>query len=199
MEHSSISPEPSGTKRRAFLAALGSLVIGALITLTPIVSGLLFFLNPILNRRPTFKGGDADGYFPVTNLDSLPSDGTPLRFDLRADKVDAWSLAKSQPIGSVYLRKMPDDQVIAFNDTCPHLGCKVEYQPGSKSFVEYQPGGKSFVCPCHASAFQLDGDRKNLIPPRRLDSLDTKIDKASGQIWVKYEEFQGGQEQKKAV
>lgn len=187
MDHSPATAPPS-PPRRGFLAALGSIVIGGLITLTPLVSGVVFFLDPILRRRPNFKGGDAQGYLPVTTLKDLPDDGTPVRFGIVADKYDAWNLDKNKTIGSVYLRKMPENQVIAFNDTCPHLGCKVEYQAGNHSFL----------CPCHASAFQLDGAATNKIPPRGLDTLEAKTD-AEGRVWVKYQEFQGGIEQKKEV
>lgn len=166
----------------------GSVVIGGLISLTPVVSGLLFFLDPILRRRSNFKGGDAEGFLSVTNISELPENGTPLRFVLRADKIDAWNLSKDQTIGTVYLRKLPGNQVIAFNDTCPHLGCKVEYQEGTQSFL----------CPCHASAFKIDGEQTNKIPPRRLDSLESKTD-SNGRVWVKYQDFQCGIEEQKAV
>ena len=190
MEPSPSSSDPATTPRRRFLAAASSIVIGGVISLTPIVAGLLFFLNPIINRRSNFKGGDADGFLHVPNLSlsDLPDSGTPIRFDLRADKVDAWNESKDQTIGTVYIRKMPGNQIIVFNDTCPHLGCKVEYQEGTQSFL----------CPCHASAFQLDGEPTNKIPPRRLDSLESKIE-SDGQIWVKYQDFQCGKEEKKAV
>ena len=74
----------------------------------------------------------------------------------------------------------------AFNVTCPHLGCAVEYR---KTPVDHKP---EFFCPCHTSAFQLNGEKKNQIPPRDLDSLETKVvknDKGENEIWVKYQEF----------
>lgn len=188
MDTSSTTTTPDATPRRGFLAAIGSIVIGGLITLTPLVSGVAFFLDPILRRRANFKGGDADGYLNVARLSDLPEDGTPIRFPLRADKVDAWNVFVNQSIGTVYLRKLPGDQVVAFSDTCPHLGCKVEYQATSQSFL----------CPCHASAFKLDGERTNHIPPRGLDSLKWKTD-SNGQIWIKYQEFQCGQEKQEAI
>ena len=188
MEPSSSLPTEKIAPRRSFLAAAGSILIGGLITLTPLISGVAFFLDPLLRRRPPFKGGDAEGFLAVTNLSDLPDDGTPLRFVLRADKVDAWNEFKDQSIGTVYLRKMPGNQIVAFNDTCPHLGCKVDYQEASKTFL----------CPCHASAFQLDGEPMNKIPPRRLDTLASKTD-PDGKVWIKYQDFQCGVENKEAV
>ena len=183
------TPADAGTPpRRTFLAAVSSIIIGAVITLTPLVSGVAFFLDPLLRTRTKFKGGDADGFLPVALLSDLPDDGTPLRFEMRADKQDAWNIVANQTIGTIYLRKMPGDQILAFNDTCPHLGCKVDYQENTKSFL----------CPCHASAFRLDGEKTNKIPPRGLDTLEAKID-TNGRIWVKYQEFQCGVTKKGAV
>jgi menaquinol-cytochrome c reductase iron-sulfur subunit len=188
VESNSPSPVDSTVRRRGFLAIISSVVIGAVVTLTPLISGIGFFLDPLLRRRPNFKGGDPEGFLPVTNLSDLPDDGTPLRFALRADKVDAWNEFKDQSIGTVYLRKMPGNQIIAFNDTCPHLGCKVDFQENSRTFL----------CPCHASSFDLDGERMNEIPPRKLDTLEWKTD-ADGKIWVKYQDFQCGKAEKGAV
>lgn len=188
MEQTPSTKSDQTTPRRGFLAVFGSVVIGAVITLTPLAAGLAFFFDPLLRRRTNFQGADADGFLPVTKISDLPDDGTPLRFVLRADKVDAWNLFQNDTIGSVYIRKMPGDQVLVYNDTCPHLGCKVDYQDAKQTFL----------CPCHASEFELDGKSKNKIPPRGLDVLDSKT-APDGQVWVKYQKFQGGIPEKKAV
>lgn len=188
MEPASTSTNPETTPRRGFLAAAGAIVIGAIISLAPLAAGVAFFLDPILRKRSPFKGGDADGFLEVTNLSDLPDDGTPLRFVLRADKLDAWNMFKDQAIGTVYLRKFEGNQVIAFNDTCPHLGCKVDYQQGKGEYL----------CPCHASAFTVEGKPTNKIPPRGLDVLQAKVD-ANNKVWVKYQEFRSGIEKQEAV
>jgi nitrite reductase/ring-hydroxylating ferredoxin subunit len=188
VEPASPLPNSPDTQRRGFLAAAGAAVIGAVISLTPVAAGIAFFLDPILRRRTPFIGGDADGFLPVTSLADLPDDGTPLRFVLRADKLDAWNKFTNQTIGTVYLRKMPGNQIIAFSDTCPHLGCKVDYQEGKQEFL----------CPCHASAFELGGKPLNKIPPRGLDVLKSKVD-STDKVWVKYQEFRSGIEKQEAV
>ena len=188
METTSLPPTDPATPRRNFLAIAGSVICGSLATLTPLVAGIAFFMDPLLRRKPNFEGGDADGFLSVTTLRDLPDDGTPLRFPLVADKLDAWNKFKAQAVGTVYLRKMPGDQIIAFNDTCPHLGCKVEFQESSQLFL----------CPCHASSFGLDGEPKNEIPPRRLDTLESKTD-ADGRVWIRYQDFRCGVEKKGAI
>ncbi|MDZ4685544.1 MAG: Rieske (2Fe-2S) protein [Planctomycetaceae bacterium] len=183
----SVTPaSPSPPPRRSFLVEAAAVAAGAVVALAPLGAGLAFLADPLLRRRPTMQGASADGYLPVATLAELPSDGTPLRFSIIADKVDAWNLFKKQTVGTVYLRQIAG-QVIAFNDTCPHLGCKVDYKAADKSYF----------CPCHASSFNLDGGQTNRIPPRGMDALDTRV--TDGTIWVKYQNFQRGTEAKTPV
>jgi len=172
--------------RRSFLYQLAAGVVSGVVALGPLAAGLAFFADPLLRRRPTMKGASVDGYLPVAKIAELPADGTPLRFVLFADKVDAWNVFRQQPIGTVYLRQIAG-QVIAFSDVCPHLGCKVDYKSGAKSFF----------CPCHASTFDLDGQQTNPIPPRGMDTLQVREE--SGVVWVKYENFQRGIKEKVAI
>lgn len=172
-------PEQPSPERRGLVAALASVVTGAAITLTPLCAGVMFALDPIRRPRQKFKGADAQGFLPVATLSDLPTSGEPVKYVIRADLIDAWNLFKDRTIGSIYLRNVAGT-VIAFNDVCPHLGCKVNYQSANKSFY----------CPCHASTFDLDGKKINKIPPRGMDTLDVKVD-ANGRVWVKYQDFRG--------
>lgn len=184
-------PEPAAadakSSRRSFLASVWSIVIGGVLALAPLAAGLAFFFDPLLRRRITMKGGSADGYLPVAKVAELPADGTPLRFSIIADKIDAWNLFRRQTVGTVYLRRIGEN-VIAFNDVCPHLGCKVDYKGASKSFY----------CPCHASAFDLEGKPTNAIPPRPMDALETRLE-SDGTVWVKYANYQRGKSEKLPV
>ena len=176
------APGVTPPQRRGFLAAATAIVSGALITLTPLVAGGMFALDPIRRKRSRFLGGDPTGFLPVAKLSDLPADGTPKRFVIKADLVDAWNLFKNRTIGTVYLRQIPGatDPVICFTDVCPHLGCKINYQSSSHQFF----------CPCHASTFDLAGDKLNPTPPRDMDSLDVKV--VDGVVWVKYQDFRSG-------
>ena len=186
VETSAAHAPPSSPPRRNFLVEASAIVIGAVVGFAPLAAGMAFLLDPLLRRRPTLQGASEDGFLPVANIAELPSDGTPLRFAITADKVDAWNLFKKQTVGTVYLRQIAG-QVIAFNDTCPHLGCKVDYKPATKTYF----------CPCHASSFNLEGDKTNQIPPRGMDALETRV--TDGRVWVKYQNFQRGIADKKVV
>lgn len=181
---------PGESPRRGFLKGMAAVIIGSVIGLIPLVSGFLFFLDPLIRRRtPPGATGDSEGvFFKVARVEDLPEDGTPLNFTVFANRQDAWNFFPNQPIGSVFLRKVAS-HVIAFNDTCPHLGCKVDHRTtDEKSF---------FFCPCHTSSFDLDGERLNFIPPRGLDALE--VDIRNGEVWVKYQEFLGGTDAKTPV
>ena len=172
------------TPRRTFMCAAAAIVIGGVASFVPVVCGVLCFLDPILRRGNSVTA--SDGFLKAANVSDLPSDGTPERFTLRTDSRDAWTLYRSRVIGSIYLRKI-NDQVIAFNDTCPHLGCKVDYHEPTQRFF----------CPCHQSSFNLDGARQNKTPPRNLDELTVEI--RGDKVYVKYQNFRTGDPQKQAI
>jgi Rieske Fe-S protein len=115
----------------------------------------------------------------VASIDALPDDGTPKLFTVYQDVVDAWNKFPNQAMGSVFLRKMKDGTISCFNQTCPHLGCAVNYREAKKDFF----------CPCHTSAFNLEGEKINAIPPRGMDPLKTKIE--NGQVLIEYIKFRG--------
>lgn len=178
-----MTPGPAGVPRRSFLSSVLAVVIGGVITLVPLVAGTLFFLDPLIRRKHK-SATEGDGFIPVAELDDLPEDGTPRMFTVVADKVDAWNRFPKQPIGTVYLRKVAPDQVLALNSTCPHLGCT----------VDFKSAGGMFFCPCHTSSFDLDGKKLNEIPPRPMDSLETKL--VGNEVWVKYQDFRGAVSEK---
>ncbi len=171
--------------RRSFLYQAWTVLLGALAGLIPAGIALPFFLDPIL-RKEGDGGGDGLEFVPVGNLASLPEDGTPLLVTVKKDRVDKWNKFPNERVGSVWLRRI-GDQVIAFNSVCPHLGCSVDYRAANGDFY----------CPCHASAFDLEGAKKNAIPPRGMDTLETKVD--DGQVLVAFQNFLGGTTEKEPV
>ncbi len=182
-------PAPSGRStdspptRRGFMTHFLAAAIGGLVGAVPFVSGLLFFLDPLMRQR---KKGAGDGFLkmPIT-LDALEIEGAPQLVKIAMDRVDAWSTYRNQPVGAVYLRRTDKDKVVAFNQTCPHLGCAVDYRP---DYPDY-------FCPCHTSNYELTGEKINDIPPRGLDALDVQI-RNKTEVWVKYQSFRGGTPEK---
>jgi menaquinol-cytochrome c reductase iron-sulfur subunit len=172
-----------------------AVLFGGLVTILPAGVGGMMFLDPILRRRkadPKKSGDskiDADGFIilPTAIKAKLPEDGTPQLFKVVADLQDAWNKFPNTEIGSVFLRKETDGSVSCFNSRCPHLGCTVNYKADASKYL----------CPCHDSAFGLDGHRTNEIPPRDLDSLEVK--EKDGVLWVKFQNFVTGKHDKKAL
>ena len=178
--------------RRSAVQLLTGL-LGLLLNVIPVTLGGLFFLDPLLRRRKTAKSGPDDGFIKLkVNTDVIPADGSPVAVTVVDDLTDAWNKYKDVPIGSIWLRRRSDGSLAAFNATCPHLGCSVDYRASSNDFY----------CPCHTSAFDLEGERKNEIPPRAMDGLEVftatngSRTKSGTELWVKYQEFRGGTDEK---
>lgn len=120
----------------------------------------------------------------VAPLDALPEDGQPIKVPVVVESPrDAWAALPATQIGAVYLRKV-GGEVIAYSTVCPHLGCGVDYA-AEKS---------AFACPCHESAFDLEGKPAAGPSPRALDRLETKV--SEGKILVRYQHFKQGTPEK---
>ncbi len=173
-----------GENRRGFVEKLVALVLYGAGLCVPLISGLIAFLNPLRQRSA------AGEYFKVTTLDALPTDGSPMKFTITADRVDAWNRTPNQPIGAIFVRRV-GEKVEAFQVICPHAGCTINF--------ERLGGGGRFFCPCHAASFDLSGRRleEPSQSPRDMDSLDWEIRNGT-EVWVKYETFVMGSAQKKA-
>lgn len=177
MSHLELHGSPPGEPRRGFLTHILAASIGLLVGAVPAVSGLAFFLDPLMRKKKGRGGGDGFLKMPVS-LDALEINGEPQLVKIIMDKVDAWNTYLNQPVGAVYLRRTDKDKVVAFNSRCPHLGCAVDYKPADKIYF----------CPCHTSTFGLDGEKQNDIPPRPLDALDLEI-RNGNEIWLKFQNF----------
>ena len=172
-------PSPTDPPRRTFLAGTVALLAGGLAGLAAVVPGLRVLLDPI--RRTT----TTRGFVQVARLAAVPEDGTPRRFEVIANRRDAWTTYGETPVGAVYLRRVDSGNVIAFNVTCPHAGC----------FVAVKSDESGFGCPCHNSSFALDGtvDDPASPSPRAMDRLDVEL-RNSDEVWVRFVNFQPGVE-----
>lgn len=171
----------TATPRRDFVKKVLSGIVGTIIGLVPLGAGLKVFLDPL--RR---KSAASDA-IRITTLEAIPADGIPLKFPVLATRVDAWNKFTQVPIGAVYLRRLADNKLEAFNVVCPHAGC----------FVDFLPERGKFLCPCHNSTFTLAGkiDDPSSPAPRGMDSLDVEL-RGGKEVWVKFRNFEAGHAEK---
>jgi len=169
-------PGPDAS-RRGFFAKVLAIACGGLATAVPCGAGLFAFLDPLRRR------GEASTFRPVADLAAIPDDGLPRQFSVIADRVDAWTGFAAEPIGAVYLRREKGSrEVEALSATCPHAGC----------FVDLDKGSRCFRCPCHNSTFTLDGGIVDPSPsPRAMDALECRVG-ARGEVEVKWQRFRAG-------
>src|SRR5687767_3547732 len=166
-EQNESATDPSA--RRSFIKQAMAVVIGSVIVAVPSLTGLFVFLDPL--RR---KAGEAK-FIRVGRLDALPGDGTPVKFQVTIERVDAWN--RSRDVEAMYVRRA-GDKVVAFSVKCPHAGCPVDWA-----------ADRTFKCPCHNSSFNADGTmREGSVSPRAMDELevDPKALK-EGIVSVKYQ------------
>jgi menaquinol-cytochrome c reductase iron-sulfur subunit len=168
-------------QRRDFLKKALSVAAGGATMVAPACAGLAVCLDPL--RRQAAPGL----VVRVTTLEALPEEGVPRKFPILASRVDAWNKTPATPVGAVYLRRTPEGAVQALNVACPHAGC----------FVDYQSERKGYFCPCHNSAFAVDGKLAdtNSPSPRALDELKVEV-RNEKEIWVHFQNFQAGHAEK---
>jgi len=163
------------TTRRGFLGTLTVLLGGAIAALAsvPVLGSLL---SPLRSAQPLAA---AEPPIPVGSINDFVV-GTPRRVELIRSVTDAWSRSEASTIGAAWLTRNADNSFTAFSTICPHLGCGVNLD---------KPRGH-FACPCHTSAFSMDGKRLEGPSPRDMDKLTVEV---RGQaVLVHYRRFKVG-------
>jgi Rieske Fe-S protein len=162
-------PEPASDARRGLLKAIGG-ALAALLGAAVAAPIAVLIGHPI--RRVTRD----EEPLPVGKIDRLP-EGVPVRAEVVAPvRRDAWARYENVPLGAVWLIRR-GDRVRALSPTCPHAGC----------FVDWQPARGAFACPCHGSAFDLEGTCTGGPSPRAMDALDATVD--GGVVKVRFQRF----------
>jgi menaquinol-cytochrome c reductase iron-sulfur subunit len=205
-------PSPTASKvaakddhRRGFFGKLAAVVVGGIVVIFPFAAGLAVFADPLRRRN------GRNGLIRVASLDAVPTDGTPRKFAVIADRQDAWNDFPAEPIGAVYLRRVTKSKqsgaekteatdskadagdtptIEALNVICPHAGC----------FVGFSDSRQEYLCPCHTSAFAIDGDLISGPSPRGLDKLECVVREEEGRkvVWVNFKNFYTGISDQKA-
>ena len=192
------SAAPAAETRRNILVEGVTAIVSFLLIAVPSTLAGLFFMDPILRKRKSDDGGGEDmaGFIKLDlTADAIPADGTPVAVTVKSDLVDAWNRFKDVPVGSIWLRRSSEGAIQVFNAICPHLGCSVNFRRSENDFF----------CPCHTSAFSLDGAKTNEVPPRDMDSLELKtatdgVPASDGlELWVKFQNFKGATSEKVPV
>lgn len=173
MEH-----EEGQAPSRRRLLAVSTGVLAAVIAAAASVPVLGALLSPL-------RGGPRRSPFvPALRLDELPV-GIPTQVELEAELLDGWTRRRER-VGSAWVLRTRDGALKAFSTVCPHLGCAVDVKLG---------GG--FACPCHASAFTLDGAVRGGPAPRGMDPLETRV--RDGLIEIRPARFRQGTSRREEV
>jgi len=86
------------------------------------------------------------------------------RSDLPADSVDGrW--VTSHGVWIVRRTDQGRDRLFVLRAACTHLGCTTQWDPSLRQFI----------CPCHGSAFSLDGERLRGPATRAMDRYAVRL------------------------
>jgi cytochrome b6-f complex iron-sulfur subunit len=130
--------------RRSFLNWVG---VGLLASSLPVAIAACQSSSDSSNQSASDR---QDGFQVVGSIEQLNKEG----------KLEQ-TLA-NQPI--IVLRDPTTKTTVALNATCPHQGCQ----------VKLDDTGKALTCPCHGSAFALDGKSTKGPAQKDLAVLETK-------------------------
>lgn len=174
---------PAGGDRREFIKSAACIALGGACMLAPVAAGVTVLLGPL--RMPPPNGL----WVNLTKVDALPVGAAPRLFQVFVERTDAWTRHARSAVGAVFLERLDETTVRAFQSACPHLGCAVEWRKEAKHFY----------CPCHNSAFTHDGGIIEPSPAARgLDTLAVEI-RDEGEVWVKFQTFKAGVKEKLAT
>lgn len=168
-------PPPPGD-RREFLKTTACCILGGICVIPPVIASVVVVTAPLR------KAGAGGVKVALATLDALPEGGEPRLFEVVVERTDAWTRHDRSAVGSVFLQRTGPREVRAFNASCPHLGCAVEWRAEKTEYF----------CPCHESSFTKEGTVNHPSPAARgLDALPVEISEA-GEIAVVFQNFKAG-------
>ena|SRR3989344_7380484 len=142
------------TSRRSFFKYISMLLGGAISSIMGWNIGR-YFISPIWKQNK-------ENWVKVAQLDALVN-GVPQNLNYIQRKLDGWMVVEE--LNSVWLSR-EEDNVVAFNPKCTHLGCPYRWDEKENAFV----------CPCHTAIFSKTGEVISGPPPRPLDRFPIKIE-----------------------
>jgi len=111
-------------------------------------------LKPKLRK----KGSD---WVEAGDLSSLQV-GKPEEVAFRHSRVDGWRVMNEK--STAWVVKLDAQNVVAYAPQCTHLACAYHWDAQANNFL----------CPCHGSAFSIDGKVIAGPAPRPLDRYQTR-------------------------
>jgi menaquinol-cytochrome c reductase iron-sulfur subunit len=153
---------PEEITRRRFFEKV-SLALGGLCAAILGVPLVGFVIAPLLRKAP-------DEWLPLGKVDDFGI-GKTVNVTIMDPSSLPWAGVTSK--SAVWLRRVTEENFIAFSVHCTHMGCPVRWQAGSKLFM----------CPCHGGVFYADGTVASGPPPAPLVRHQVKM--ANGQVFLK--------------
>jgi len=147
--------------RRRFFARL-CIGLGALCGAALSVPGIGFVLGPLFRKpRNVWRAvGRIDDFRVGETVNVTFIDPSPLPWAGVTARTAAW------------LRRVNDQDFVAFAVNCSHLGCPVRWLPDANLFM----------CPCHGGVYYDDGKVAAGPPPRPLSRYPVRI--ANGEVQI---------------
>ncbi|MBK8251885.1 MAG: Rieske (2Fe-2S) protein [Polyangiaceae bacterium] len=169
------APQPADESRRGALKVL-------------VTAGSIAYAGALAAVGASFAtstvGGETrERWLRAARLADLP-EGEPRRVPMIGDARDAFTVTPAEQLGSVWLLRKGND-VKALSATCPHLGCAIDLAADKKGYS----------CPCHTSAFSIEGATQSGPSPRGMDLLATRI--TDGWVEVDFRKYRQGTAEKK--
>jgi quinol---cytochrome c reductase iron-sulfur subunit, bacillus type len=143
---------PISPGRRRFLSRL-STVAAALAVALVAVPGGLFLLGLRRSPRAWRAVGTIDQFRVGRTVEVSFQDPSPL----------PWAGVTAQT--AAWLRRVSEQEFVAFSVNCTHLGCPVRWLQDAEIFM----------CPCHGGVFYRDGRVASGPPPRPLVRYPVRV------------------------
>ncbi len=138
--------------RRRFLSRL-SVVLGSIGAAIVAIPSLGFLLG--LRKTPQV-------WRSVGRLEEFQT-GSTVKVSFEDSSPLPWSGVTAST--AAWLRRVGDQEFIAFSVDCTHLGCPVRWLPDADLFM----------CPCHGGVYYNDGRVASGPPPRQLSRYPVRV------------------------
>jgi quinol---cytochrome c reductase iron-sulfur subunit, bacillus type len=139
--------EPKTDRRTFWMAAIFGLP-GVISAALAIPAALYLLVKPKSQQKGT--------WVEAADLSQLQV-RKPEEVVFRRTRIDGWRVLTEK--ATAWVVKMDDQNIVAYHPQCTHLGCAYHWDQKENNFI----------CPCHTSAFSIDGKVLTGPAPRPLD------------------------------